>query len=1365
MSLLGIWIAIKEWFLSLAIVDQIFGAILSFSFDSLLKGLWARIKPSPEEKAFKRALKKWKKHFHLSGAYDKERRLMSISDFSNYVITHHGVYDQYIDSLHDFFERELEKTHEGKQFLDELRTKALNKDVYEGLLKAEEILKDLKSMHKMQEAIWKELNTHNKGKREFESVPGYIQRYCTRRLKNDEVFSYLLEHKTFEKYRLVDVIAGRTECKGNKFILYSDAQTGKTTELLQLGWELQEEKRLIPIMFKVRGCQDIKQELPALNKEIEKGLVVIIDALDEKFEGDARFGLYNEIESYAEEHPHLNIVVTCRANFSGEFTFNGFKELNLSDLSWQDSVDYLNKEGVGAIAEEIQRARLYEFVRTPFYLIALVDYYKEKKHLPENKGELYEFFIDRRLDQEEKLRLKQNSEMTSRGKMLLGKMAVAIQLMGANSIKKEELLILYDNNYDDYNRVLRTGLTEPAEEDGCSFTHNSFKEFFVSRYLLQLDSFDEIQKLSCYRGTQIVKTGWYNTIALLLAQLPKESDLSKQILAWIVKDNKKMVLCIDRKLFDEKQRTDIFKDIIGWHKSKYLRIADYSSSTYEDLMNFGRSAESIDYLKNELKGCDEIDNHTVNVLFLLRYLRSGDLTLQEAAELRTLLLDAFMKFKEDGEHIYVLFEVFESPWLKNEENADAIYEIEKDSEHPNIVNHLVEYITDTGCAEKYVDVIIDKGQFIGEYNHGGYRRIIRRDELYEAYQALTTWDSIKKVLIQLKEEFVKHLCGSCDEEKFEEIMAKMLGKVEGLVTEHSDAPDFVYEMLLEMAEERYYFRKFEKDAFLEFFEHTGLTQYYFDVSMVTLKRCFLDNTVTWNSSEEHKEIESKAYCAGLMLNEERLKQVVAMIDFGNPNGNGLLLYLSQYASEDLQKRIDSIRKKRYPQYWNDNNVLEKWELREQQEYDELMDYDRFKEKVLKIIDEKAPQNREEMRKLRNTKVKFTVEEEESISRYVFGVFYKFYDEANDTYNLDQVRTYIEDYVEYQKYVVSKTAEHLYSDHNKIKMNEGQKHLFREAVANWLNDLAGKPFLPEQIARLQPITVLLHHDVNVDDETVLRLLPYTYCHIYLRTEGFNGYNYSLFDYACERYEGRQTELLNALRGVMDLPFEYPVQNWKEWCIYLIKKGISSEYDRAVNIMLSLPCEDPAICITQALVDNEETRPMVLKGDVWERCGAEKRFFIYEHLSPDTTMDEFVRDGLEKDFDELDDGYKVRAVRLLLLKGSVKGLEYVEEHIHVIDMRSDLRKYSIDALPLLISAYSKAIDNLHHSDYGGILNAVSAIAGATDEGWEKVKKAFAELIEKDEKKFRHLNWYLRDWSVKRMEKASPVMTIEEVKRLIA
>lgn len=131
-------------------------------------------------------------------------------------------------------------------------------------MRAKEILDEMRAMHEMQEAIWKELNTHNKGKREFDPIEGYIQRRCSLRLKNDEIFKYLLKHKTFETYKLADVVSGKTECKGNKFILYSDAQTGKTTELLQLGWELQNEGRLIPIMFKIKGMPKYQTRIARL---------------------------------------------------------------------------------------------------------------------------------------------------------------------------------------------------------------------------------------------------------------------------------------------------------------------------------------------------------------------------------------------------------------------------------------------------------------------------------------------------------------------------------------------------------------------------------------------------------------------------------------------------------------------------------------------------------------------------------------------------------------------------------------------------------------------------------------------------------------------------------------------------------------------------------------------------------------------------------------------------------------------------------------------------------------------------------------------------------------------------------------------
>lgn len=1356
----GVLFTIKSWVLGLDLWGKFIGSIVSFFTSGILKRIWNRMKPSAEEEAFNRAVKSWNTSHYVRGYY-KQHRLKTISDFCEYVEKQHDGYDKDIDSLYRRFEEELAKTTDGRLFLQNLRLKALNKVQYEGLMRINELLNGQKALYEMLTEIRQELCSHNKGKREFEEYENYIQRYCTLRLKSDEYFKYIIEHKGIDRYKLVDIVSGRTECKGNKFILYSDAQTGKTTELLRLGWELQEEGSMIPIMFKVRGCQSIKQELPALRSDVEKGLVVIIDALDEKFEGDMRFGLYNEIETYAEEHPDLKIVLTCRENFSGEHRFNGFKELNLTDLSWHDSVEYLTGCGVGNIVPEIEKRKLYEFVRSPFYLTGLADYYKAKRALPDNKGELYEFFIDRRLEQEEKLGLKESAAMLSKGKKLLQKMAVAMQLMGLNEISKEELLSLFDNQYDDYNRVLRSGLIESGDNNGYGFTHNSFKEYFVARYLLMLNSTEEIQKLSCYAGTRVVRTGWSNTVALLLAQLPKDSDLSKEILEWIVTDNKELLLYVERQMLEEKERARIFKEILQWHKEKNLRFADMGTSRYEDLMEFGRSADSIDYLLSELQTSEEIDCHTVNILFLLRYVRYEDMTLNKAATMKELLLKTFDKFKDDDEHIYVLFEVAKAPWLLNAETVKGIYDILKDSKHPNIVNHFVEYVTEAGCADSYADVIIERGEYIRSYGKDGYTRMLNKEDLYDAYDAFTTWENVKKALSQLKREYMKHLVASIDEERHEQITGKLLKKASQMTPEHPDAPDFVYEMLLEMAEDRSTARRMGKDVFKTYFDSVDMSQKYFNESVKSVKD-YLHDTKERNYQEQQK-IEGKVYCAALLLDEKRLEQVEDSLEKGDDNGNRLLLWLSLYASEDMQREINIIRKNRYPQYWRDEDAQTKWQKLEQREYDELMDYDCFREKVLKIIEEKAPKNKADMKALRHTKMTFTDEEEERMSRYVSSVFYEFYNDKDESFDLDGVRSFIGKYECYQKVIVKFTEEYLYDNNERIAISEAQKKIFRDAVAAWLQELADGPYCIGYSYRHPAITALLHHDVSVDETLLLRLLPYSSCDIYIRGEGYSGRNYSLFEYISERCGG-QPRFLKALRECMDSTVEYDEKNWKEWCVYLVKHSVSSEYQRVISKMLELECADPALSIAIALLENDETRTMVLKKEVMERCDEEKRLFIYEQLSSEHAMDNFVKDGVEQMFDGMVDGDKRRAVRLLLLKGSVKGLKYANEDVSVIDMRTDIRGYGIESLPLLLSVYSKSLDQKFRSDYAGVLRAIENIAEASDEGWAEVNEQFEELLKQDEKKFRHLNWYLRDWSVKRMEKASPIMKMNEVKVLL-
>ena len=116
----------------------------------------------------------------------------------------------------------------------------------------------------------------------------------------------------------------------------------------------------------------------------------------------------------------------------------------------------------------------------------------------------------------------------------------------------------------------------------------------------------------------------------------------------------------------------------------------------------------------------------------------------------------------------------------------------------------------------------------------------------------------------------------------------MLEKAGKMVSENPDAPDFVYNMLLEMAEDRFSTRRMEKDAFIAFFDNTGLSQHYYEESANMLKDYFLYNKIEVKTYEEHRQIESRAYSAALLLNQERLDELADEIDYSNPNGDSML---------------------------------------------------------------------------------------------------------------------------------------------------------------------------------------------------------------------------------------------------------------------------------------------------------------------------------------------------------------------------------------------------------------------------------------------------------------------------------------------
>jgi len=153
--------------------------------------------------------------------------------------------------------------------------------------------------------------------------------------------NYLLDNK--ERHILADYVVGNVDNSStNKYILYSSAQTGKTTELKQLCWELQQSGLFLPVLLEVRDNSDLKREnLPYEQYENGKEIIVIIDALDE-VNGKTQEDLLETIDGYAADHPEFKMVLSCRSNYRSNSRLQLFTELFLEDLDREDIQNEIN---------------------------------------------------------------------------------------------------------------------------------------------------------------------------------------------------------------------------------------------------------------------------------------------------------------------------------------------------------------------------------------------------------------------------------------------------------------------------------------------------------------------------------------------------------------------------------------------------------------------------------------------------------------------------------------------------------------------------------------------------------------------------------------------------------------------------------------------------------------------------------------------------------------------------------------------------------------------------------------------------------------------------------------------------------------
>ena len=285
---------------------------------------------SLEEKidyCYQRALEKWCEDDALRQRIAQQRfstlqKLSEVADRNNEEDV------AAIRNLVSLWADELRKDEECAHFIQELAIK-----------KVEEKVDNLCTL--LQSNIPANENYRWRGLPKHRTVEGYIRRYCSLENTQDSFIYYAL--KLRKRHCLVEFVTGLVEAPTNKFIIYSSAQTGKTTELKQLCWELQESGLYLPIMLEVRNNTKLKRtELPLARFEEGKEIVVVIDALDE-VNGQKYDDLIEEISGYAYDHPDMKMVLSCRSNYRREKELEQFCDLFLEELSFYVAIQIIGR--------------------------------------------------------------------------------------------------------------------------------------------------------------------------------------------------------------------------------------------------------------------------------------------------------------------------------------------------------------------------------------------------------------------------------------------------------------------------------------------------------------------------------------------------------------------------------------------------------------------------------------------------------------------------------------------------------------------------------------------------------------------------------------------------------------------------------------------------------------------------------------------------------------------------------------------------------------------------------------------------------------------------------------------------------------
>lgn len=1198
-----------------------------------------------------------------------------------------------------------------------------------------------------------------RGRIRHESVPGYIRRYCAADHSDSDFLFYALGTK--ERHILADYVVGLECSPTNKFILYSSAQTGKTTELQQLCWELQQSELYVAFSYEVRKNTTLKREnLPIIQHLGDKEVVVVIDALDE-VNGQKYEDLLEEIGGYAYDHPEMKVVLSCRSNYRRERQLEQFKDLYLEELGGGDAQEHIDKELGKAKGRKlvalINENNLLEFAKNPFFLNVLIDSYKEdSKKLPKTKAEIYKLFIERSYKKEKadkKIPVAVNHSFEE-SVILLERVALGMSLMNAQTLSKDDIKICLNDDADNLEECLRYDLLKLEDDEQYSFKHNAFREWLVAHYLSKEGLGKAIQLATHPNGR--IKPEWYNIIMLWVSMYGK--DKQEEILAildWLKKASLDLVIYIDPGMLDENTRNNVFKGLMLEYKSLGIRMSNIMAQDYTNLLSFGQSEDTVSFLSEEV-AASEIGTAYYADLMCLCYFLDWYLWEKKNSELVKKLFDALVKKTREAlaqKNVHDLsFLYFDNKFFAQKEYLEKIYAILKDSDHYEAIKSMIRLVDLAGKVDEYVDYILGKEGFIHNQREGITTHIVSRTCVFTTLKNVKSREGVKKVLQH--KFYGSHSSYHDEQEEYGEMISNVLNNVAKYIKEGDTELVCVFENYFVERYKDYHYH-FDRDkSSQELLKKMRVC--YIDAGMRERGReQFYDKTSEIFKPHEGKEVKWDTIrgvfsMAALWMTEEDVKT-----DFQNLSPtDGFDLSKASWYREIPYEEVADCATRLFNEKYPPSPALTKGRARRMKSFEDFADYATFKQVVLEMatgLDEHTTRQ-EYGKRLRAL--------EEGYNLYAFR-FFLYYPLGEDKYNIEGIIKGIKNKEIYDAFFMKEISEMLeHPDTDLIISDDIQKRCIETAksIVIQVCDSQCSYYFYENALQL-----MLKGKFEVPAEKLPSLLDCGSINISRKdTDGFLNREYSVFDYVTERIDAETLAplIIEKLKASINRESYRLSYHFSK---YIIENGIEDGYELALQFATSGFYMDGNIL--ELLIKNDIKLEEIKAGA--GEMEVSDRLFCYSTLAREANQGEWVRKRLETEFKTFD-GYNLkRAIQILLGMGSMEAMDYLLTHSEIIRDGEDYHFNfdDTDAVPGLcyIIEYNDKHKLDGHFMLNSILTSLERIAIKDKDSLFEVKNELGQLTQKG-KQFQYLNRYIIAFEDKFYAEDSGIGDIKEAMKKV-